>query len=422
MANLSNVSLWVFLFFLIILSGFFSACETAMMSLNRYKLRHMARVNKQARRALKLLERPDRLLGVILIANNFTDIMASAIVTLLTVRIFGNEDVLLATLSVTLLALIFAEVTPKTLAALHPNAVAFPSAIILEGLLKIIYPLVWLTNGISNGFLKLFGIAPHLHPHEALSVDELKHLVNEGSDQIPLHHRTMLLSVFDLEKTLVKDVMIHRTEIIGLDLNQPWQKLLSQLKQARHSTFPVYKGNINEPMGFLSMQHALNPLIEGTLNEKTLSSLLTAPYFIPETTPLHTQLLQFQSEKRNLGLVVNEYGDIVGLLTLVDLLEEIVGEFTVDHISHRPVFKKSDGSYIVKGSALIRDLNRQLHWNIPSLEAKTLGGAISTYLQTTPEGPLCLQLENYNIEVLEVLDQTIRLVKIQSAYFKIPSR
>ena len=384
-----------------------------MMSLNRYKLRHMARVNRHARRTLKLLERPDRLLGVILIANNFTDIMASAIVTLLTVRIFGNEDVLLATLAVTLLVLIFAEVTPKTFAALRPNAIAFPSSIILEGLLKILYPIVWFTNGISNSFLKLFGVSLQGLHHDALSVDELKHLVYEGGHHLPLHHRTMLLSVFDLEKTMVKDIMIHRTEIIGIDLNQPWPALIHQLENSRHSVFPVYKGNVNETLGFLSMRNALSHLIHGTLTEQTLYSLLTAPYFIPESTPLHTQLLQFQSEKRSLGLVVNEYGDIVGLLTLVDLLEEIVGEFTVDHISHHPVFKKSDGSYIVKGSALIRDLNRQLHWDIPSFEAKTLGGAISAFLDTTPEAPLCLVLEGYSIEVLEVVDNMIRLVKIE---------
>lgn len=413
MSGLSDTFLWITLLILFVLSAFFSSSETGMMSLNRYRLRHLARVHPGARRALKLLERPDRLLSVILIGNNFVNIFASAIATILTVRVFGDEGVLLATLGLTLLLLVFAEITPKTLAALHPNAIAFTCALPLQWLLVVLYPIVWITNMFSNGFLKLLGVPMHKHHHDALSIEELKLLVYEGGHRLPTQHRAMLLSILDLEKTYVQDIMVHRADIIGIDLDRPWSDTVKQLASAQHSILPVYRQDIDNVLGLLHLRVALNLIASQQLNEKNLIDHLEEVYFIPAHTPLNVQLLQFQTEKRRTALIVNEYGDILGLLTLSDLLEEIVGEFATNmETPHSEMTEQPNGSFLVEGGILIRDLNRTLDWEFPSFDARTLNGAITAYLETIPTSQMCLKLGNYYIEIIQVQDNIVKKAKV----------
>ncbi len=413
MIELSNTFLWCSLGVTVILSGFFAGSETGMMSLNRYQLRHLARINKRARHVLKLLERPDRLLGVILIANTLVNIATSAIATLLSIRLFGEEEALFISVSLTFLVLIFAEVAPKTLAALHPMKVAFPSSILLSGLLTVFYPLVFLTNLLSNGILRLFGISVKHTQHESISSDELKHLVHESGHHLAAQHRMMLLSILDLEKTAVEDIMIHRSTIAGIDLSAPWNRIVDLIRTSPHSILPVYRQDIDNIIGLLHIRKALNQLAQGLLSTHSLMAHLEKPYFIPCTTPLNVQLLQFQQNHHHLALVVNEYGDIIGLITLADLLEEIVGEFTPHSTECRTVLHpQKNGSYQIEGSMLIRDLNRALNWQLPSLEAKTLSGAIITQLENIPTHPICLSLGEYRIEILEIKDNRITLAAV----------
>ncbi len=412
MTDVSNGALWAILITLILLSAFFAGSETGMMSLNRYQLRHQARVNKRARRVLELIERPDRLLGVILIANNFTNIVASAITTILTVRIFGDEGVLPATLSLTLMALIFAEVTPKTLAAMHPEAFAFPASLPLKWLLRLFYPIVWTTNLISAGIIRLFGFPSH-KKGDHLSLEELKSLVDEGGNLIPSQHRSMLLSILDLEKKTVASIMVHRSAIVGLDLNRPWHESVELLTSSPHTVIPVYREDLDHVLGLLHLRVALNLLSKNQLTERTLIANLEKPYFVPEQTPLNTQLLYFQSEKRRMALVVNEYGDIVGLISLSDLLEEIVGEFKTDLTPiQRHIIEEKENVYLVDGTALVRDLNRHLNLELPNFGARTLSGAIIAHLETIPEPGTCLKLGAYPIEVMKIKDNRVKEAKI----------
>ncbi len=412
MSDLSNTTLSGILIGLVLLSAFFAGSETGMMSLNRYRLRHQARVNKRARRVLQLVERPDRLLGVILIANNFTNILASAIATILTVRIFGDEGVLPATLSLTLMVLIFAEITPKTLAAMSPEAIAFPASLPLKWLLTFLYPLVWITNMISGGILRLFGYSAGAK-NDALSLEELKSLVYEGGHHLPSQHRSMLLSILELENNHVSSIMVHRTNIVGIDLNRPWSEIITLLSLSPHTVLPVYRNDIDNVLGLLHLRVALYLLSKKQLNEKTLIANLEKPYFIPSHTSLNTQLLYFQTEKRRMALVVNEYGDIIGLIALSDLLEEIVGEFKPHILSQQhSIMEGSDNSYTLEGTLLVRDLNRHLGWNVPNFGARTLSGAIIAYLETIPEPGTCLNLGEYSVEVLVVKDNRVKEAKI----------
>lgn len=413
MSGLSNTVLWIALFILFLMSAFFSGSETGMMSLNRYRLRHLARIHPGARHALKLLERPDRLLSILLIGNNFANIFASAVVTILTVRLFGDEGVLVATLILTLLLLIFAEITPKTVAALYPNKIAFACALPLQWLLVIMHPIVWLTNMFSNGFLRLLGISTQRNTQDALSIEELKMLVYEGDHRLTGQHKAMLLSILDLEKIYVQDIMVHRAGIMGIDLERPWADILEQLAKAQHSILPVYRQNIDTVVGILHLRRALNLMASGALDEKTLLSHLEEVYFIPAHTPLNLQLIQFQTEKRRTALIVNEYGEILGLLTLSDLLEEIVGEFTSNmEIPQSKMIKQIDGSYLIEGGTLVRDINRILEWDLPNLDARTLNGVITAYLETIPQSAMCVELGSYQIEIIDIKDNLVKMAKI----------
>ncbi|HKJ75582.1 MAG TPA: CNNM domain-containing protein, partial [Gammaproteobacteria bacterium] len=305
------------LVFLIILSGFFSGSETGLISLNRYRLRHLAREgNRGAIRADRLLQRTDRLIGIILLGNNFVNILASALATVIAIRVLGEAGLLVATLGLTVVILIFAEVAPKTLAALHPERFAFPASFILGPLLKAFYPLVWTINTIANALLRLFGVSPDTVPSQHLTTEELRTVVNEAGAMIPQRHQKMLLNLLDLEKSTVEAIMVPRHEIDGVNLEDDWEEVVEQLANSQHTRLPVYRGGVDHVVGVVHVRNVLALQRRGELTPEDLERILKDPYFIPEGTPLNTQLLNFQRNQRRIGLVVDEYGDIQGLATL----------------------------------------------------------------------------------------------------------
>ena len=406
------------LILLILLSAFFSGSETALMTLNRYRLRHLKDAgHKGAIHAHRLLQRPDRLIGLILLGNNFVNILASSIATVIALRVFGGDRAIaFAAFALTLIILIFAEVTPKTLAALRPEKVAFPAAFIYRPLLKILYPLVWIVNGIANGLLKLLGVSPEEGAGNALSQEELRTVVNEAGAMIPKRHQKMLLSILDLGNATVEEIMIPRHELEGIDLEDPLDEIIQQLQNSFYTRLPVYAGNIDNIIGILHIRSAVHALAHGELTKETIKQILTEPYFIPEGTPLNRQLLNFQREKQGLGLVVDEYGDLLGLVTVSDVLEEIVGEFTTDPSdSVRDVQPQEDGSYLVAGNANVRELVRTLHWELPTDGPRTVNGLIIEHLETIPTPGTSLLISGYPVEVLQTQDNAVKTVRIQPA-------
>lgn len=329
MAELHPGFLLGLLAFLIVCSAFFSSSETGIISLNRYRLRHKAREgHRGAKRASALLSRPDRLLGTILIGNNFVNILASAIATVLAMQIWGEAGIAIATVALTIILLIFGEITPKTLAALRPEAIAYPASLPLQVLLKLFYPLVVALNAISNLLLRLFGIDPSSRSSDSLTTEELRSVVRESGHALPESRQNMLLGVLDLETVSVNDIMIPRNEIIGIDLEQPIERIVELLQNTRHTRLPVYRQDINQIEGMVHMRQLARRLAHDQMTHELLLQVCQPAYFVPENTPLATQLLNFQKEKRRLGLVVDEYGDIQGLITLEDVLEEIVGDLS----------------------------------------------------------------------------------------------
>lgn len=415
MSELSVHVLIISLILLILLSAFFSAAEIGMMSLNRYRLRNLVRKKHQAaRRVNQLLERPDRLLGIILIGNNFTNIVASAIATVIAAHYFGDIGVAIGTLLLTLVILIFAEVTPKTLAALYPEQVAFPSSIFLKILLIVMYPIIWVVNGISNGLLRLFNIHVKRSGLDTLSHEELRTIVREATGKGVSAYQEMLLRILDLEKIIVNDIMIPRNEIVGIDIEEDWENILKQLTVSQHTRIPVYRRTLDRIEGILHLRKALNLLAEEHLTKRTLLGIIDEAYFVPSGTPLNIQLINFRRKKIRSALVVDEYGDIEGLVTLEDILEEIVGEFTTDIAATRKsVLLQKDGSYLVSGSVSIRELNRSLNWELPVKRGtKTLSGLIVEYLETLPTTGIGLRLAGYPIEIMEVEENTIKTARI----------
>lgn len=399
---------------LILIAAFFSAAEIGMMSINRYRLRNLVRKkNPAAKRVSQLLERPDRLLGIILIGNNFANIFASAVATIIAVKLFGDIGVAIATVLLTLIILIFGEITPKTLAALYPEKIAFPSALVLKWLLFFLYPIVWIINTISNGLLRLFRVKLVKGGLDTISHEELRTIVREATGKTLSMYQEMLLSVLDLQKVTVDDIMVPRNEIIGIDLEQDWEEILKQLTVSQHTRLPVYRETIDQVEGMLHLRRALNLLAQNRLNKKTLSEIAGEIYFVPEGTPLNIQLLNFRQKKQRSGLVVDEYGDILGLITLEDILEEIVGEFTTNLAAARKdIQRQKDGSYLVDGSITIRELNRIMKWDFPTHGPKTLNGLIIEYLETLPSTDICLRLAGYPIEIDAVEENKIKTARI----------
>ena len=365
--------------------------------------------DKGAKRVQRLLDRPDRLIGVILIGNNFVNILASSIATVIAIRLFGDAGIAYATGLLTLVILVFAEVTPKTLAAIKPEAIAYPASLILRPLLYILYPAVWVVNSISNALLSLGGVKTAEVSGDSLSQEELRTVVNEAGSLIPRRHKGMLLSILDLERVTVDDIMVPKSEILGIDLDQDISDIVKTLRSAQHTRLPVYRGDLNNPIGMLHLRKVTRLLAEEELNKAAIMQQAVEPYYVPEGTPLNTQLINFQRVKRRIGFVVDEYGDVQGLVTLEDILEEIVGEFTTDlSASSKEIHPQTDGSYIIDGSASIRDINKVLKWNLPTDGPKTLSGLITEYLETIPEAHLCIQLGKYQIETKQIKDNLIR--------------
>ncbi|QGG80791.1 DUF21 domain-containing protein [Litorivicinus lipolyticus] len=405
---------------LLVLSAFFSSSETGMMSLNRLTLNHNARIgNKSARRVKALLDRPDRLIGVILIGNNFVNILASAIATVLATHYFGEAGIAAATLGLTLLVLIFAEVTPKTLAVLHPERIAYPASWLLTPLLKLLYPLVWVVNAISNGLLRLFGVDTSTDGDQRLSRDELKTVVWESGHGIP-KRRAMVTRILDLEEVAVEDIMVTRGEMFALDLDEPMDEILDDIRSSNHTRLPVHQGDANNILGILhlrSISRLLSADGDSAMTKERLHELLDEPYFIPEGTPLHTQLFNFQKHRERMALVVDEYGDLEGLVTIDDILEEIVGDYTTDHAqsASTDLYPQDDGSWLIDAATYVRDINKELTWTLPTDGPKTLNGLIVEALEMIPDHAVSLVIAGYRMEVLSIRDQRIRTARIWPA-------
>ncbi|WP_303291367.1 HlyC/CorC family transporter [Marinobacter sp. SS5-14b] len=410
MNETSLTALFILLVGLIILSAFFSSSETGMMSLNRYRLKHMANTgHKGARRAQGLLNRTDQLIGVILIGNNFVNIFASSIATVIAIRVWGDAGIAIATILLTIVILIFAEVTPKTLAALFPEKIAFPASHVLGPLLKILYPLVWAVNLFTTGILRLLGVSSAQAGEDHLSREELRTVVNEAGALIPARHKDMLVSILDLEKVTVNDIMVPRNEVAGIDLDDETDTIIRQLRNSQHTRLPVFKGDINNIQGILHLRSAAKLLQEEDISKAMVLQLCQEPYFIPESTALNTQLLNFQKGKRRFGIVVDEYGDVLGLATLEDILEEIVGEFTTDYAATSPdIIPQDDGTFIIDGSTAVRTINKTLDWNLSTDGPKTLNGLITETLENIPDTNVCLKVEGHRIEVLQIKDNVVK--------------
>ncbi len=408
------------LLLLIVLSAFFSGSETGLMTLNRYRLRHLSRAGHGgADRASRLLQRPDRLIGLILLGNNFVNILASALATVLFIRLLGEAGIWVATLCLTVVILLFAEVAPKTLAALHPERIAFPAAYVYIPLLKVLYPAVWFINTLANGVLRLVGVRPEEASTDSLSREELRTVVLEAGAMIPKRHRRMLLSILDLEKASVEDIMIPRSEIVGIDLNEPLEVILEQLTSSQYTRLPVYRESVDELIGMLHLRDAVHLMQDGKLEREQLVRICSEPYFIPENTPLNKQLLNFQQHKERVGFVVDEYGDILGLVALDDVLEEIVGEFTTDPTTNIPsLHPQDDGSVLVDGATTVRELNRSIGLKLPTGGPRTLNGLIVEYLESIPESGTSLRLAGYPVEIVQIKGNVVKKAKIYPQLYR----
>ena len=397
---------------LLLLSAFFSGSETALMTLNRYRLQHLVKQkHRGAIKAHQLLKRPDRLLGLILLGNNFVNILASSIATIIAIRIGGDEAIAPATALLTIAVLIFSEVTPKTLAALKPETLAFISAWFYAPLLKVFYPIVWIVNVISNLLLRIVGVNPKKAKKDSLDKDELKSIVADTDHLLPARYQNMLLSILDLESASVEDIMTHRREIVGIDLEDSIEDIVEQLRNSTHTRMPVYKKNIDRIIGFLHLRTVLSSLNHPEFDKQMIIESLAKPFFIPASTSLHKQMQIFKSEKLRIGLVVDEYGDVQGLLTLDDLLQEIVGEL----VAEAPDIKQqNDGGYIVDASVTVRELNRVTQWDLPTEGPKTLNGLIIEYMETIPEAGTSIKLHGHIVEIIERDEHTVKTVRFHT--------
>jgi Mg2+/Co2+ transporter CorB len=419
MTDLSLTSMLVIIVVLIALSAFFASTETALMSLNRYRLRHQAQSgNHSARLTEKLLSRPDRLIGIILLGNTFANFGAAAVTSLVALRLWGDTGFAFAigTAVVSILMFIFGDLAPKTYGAIHPERLALPSAWIYSVLVRVLYPVVWMANLAANALLKLLGVSPEQSASHSLSADELRTLVAEASAVIPRRHQSMLMNILDLEKVTVDDIMVPRNEIAGIDAAGDWDDILEVLRSSSHTRLPVYEGSLENIVGILHLKRVAQALARGELDKEQFVKLARGrePYFVPSGTSLNAQLLNFQHLRRRSALVVNEYGDIQGLVTLEDLLEEIVGEFTTDPgMLHKDIHTEADGSYVVNGNINVRTLNRRLGWSLPTTGPRTLNGLILEYLETIPDVGTSLKLGDYACEILQTADNAVRAVRIR---------
>ena len=416
MENVSTTTLIIILCVMVLVSAWFAGSETGMMTLNRYKLRHQAKNgSRPARRVEKLLRRPDRLLSLVLIGNNLVNILASALATIVGMRIHGDEGVAIATGILTFVVLVFAEVLPKTVAALYPERVAFPSSLLLVPLQYIMLPLVWLLNTITRLLMKMAGIRADGAINSALSKEELRTIVYESRSLMSRRNQDMLLSVLDLEKVSVDDIMVPRNEIVGININDDWKSVVRQLSHSPHGRIVLFRDSLDDCVGMLRVREAWRMMTEK--KEFTKETLLRAAdeiYYIPEGTPLNTQLVKFQRNKEKAGVVVDEYGDIKGLVTIEDILEEIVGDFTTSMSPSlaEEVMPQNDGSVLIEGSASVREINKAFNWHLPEHEARTINGMLLEALEEIPAIGTRVQIGHYNVDILDVQDNMIKQVRI----------
>ncbi|MFV2004355.1 MAG: HlyC/CorC family transporter [Gammaproteobacteria bacterium] len=414
MNEISTASLFIILAVLIVLSGFFSGSETALMTLNRYRIKSLAdKGHKGAQLAIKLLSRPDRLLGLILLGNNIVNIIAATIATVIALRLYGEIGIAIAPFVLAFVILVFSEVTPKTLAALKPEKLAFPSAFVYTVIATPLYPFVWLVNIFSNGLLRLMGINPDKVARSELSADELRAVVIEAEHFMPQAHSNMLLGILDLEQVSVEDIMIPRNEITGIDLNDDWNDIVHQITHSQRTRVPVFHDSIDNSVGVLHLRKVLNLFSRDELNMKTLKGLIQPAYFIPAGTSLNRQLLKFKDNRRRSGLVVDEYGSIQGLVTLEDILEEIVGQFTTDSPTRNlGIHKAENDSYLIDGNTHIRDINRTLNWSLPADGPKTLNGLILEHMEIIPKNGTSLMIDDYTIEITRTTNNAVQTAKV----------
>ena len=394
------------------MSAFFSGSETSMMAINRYRLKHLVKEkNKSAKRVAKLIERTDRLLGVILIGNNFTHTLSTALATVVAIRIWSDSAVLAVTVFMTIIMIIFAEVMPKTIAALKPESIAFPSSYLLKPLSKVLSPLITLVSFVSNGVTKLIGIDLDSADKDELRPEELRTLLQTSG--VPKRQEEMLMGIFDMDFLSVNDVMIPKNEIVGIDLNDDIEQVLEQLQKIDFTYIPCFEDSIDNIQGFLSLNKKADFLGNNIQSKEMLKAGLQEPLFVPENTPLYKQLANFQSSGRRVGLIVDEYGDIEGIITLRSILEIIVGEIATESIEKMDIMPQADGTYLIEGGVMIRDLNKRLEWELPTEGPKTLSGLILEEIQTIPDTNIGLTIEGYRIETVLIKDNVIKLAKLE---------
>ena len=414
--DISLSLLFSILVVLLLLSAFFSGSETALMTLNRYRLQYLVKQkHKGAIKASQLLQRPERLIGLILLGNNFVNILASSLATIIAIKMASHygipseQAIPVAAGLLTLLVLIFSEVTPKTLATIKPEALAFTASWVYTPMLKVFYPVVWVVNMIANSLLRILGVHIGQNKQDTLDKEELKSILADAGDIMPARYQNMLLGVLDLESATVEDIMTPRNEIIGIDLDDPIEKICQQILNSPHTRLPVYRTSIDKVIGFLHLRKVLVSLNDDDFNENKLIENLLEPSFMPMSTSLHKQMQSFKVEERRIGLVVDEYGNVQGLVTLDDLLQEIVGELITDD---EPNVKIQDnGGYLVDASVTIRELNRITRWSLPTKGPKTLNGLIIEFMETIPETGTSLKLHGYLLEILARDKNTIRKVR-----------
>ncbi len=396
---------------MLVSSAFFSGSEASLMILNRYRLRHLVKLKHSgAIKAYRLLQRPDRLVGLISLGNKFVNNLAASIATVIAIKLYSDDEVILAIAMgiLTIVMLICSEVTPKTLAAVKPELLAFPAAWIYTPLLKIFYPVVWLVNLIVELLLRLVGIDINKISRDSLHKDELKSIITEAESLMPLRYQKMLLGILDLESATVEDIMTPRNEIVGIDLEASIEDIIKLIKTSPHTRLAVYKKSIDRVVGFLHLRKVLVLINKDNFDKQSIINLISKPAFIPEQTPVHTQMLRFKNEKISIGLVVDEYGDVQGLVTLDDLLQEIVGELITDDELAK---KQSDGSHLIDASISVRELNRVMNWSLPTEGPKTLNGLIVDFMETIPKSGISIKLHGHPLEIIKRDENAVKLVK-----------
>jgi len=394
------------------MSAFFSSSETSMMAINRYRLKHLVKTrNKSARRVSKLLQRTDRLLGLILIGNNFTHTLATAIATVIAIRIWDDNAVLAVTVFMTIIMIIFAEVMPKTIAALKPESIAFPASYILKPLSKLFSPLVTLVSLVSNNVTKLIGIDLEKPANEDLKPEELRTLLETSG--VPEHQQKMLIGILEMDYLSVNDVMVPRNKIAGIDLDGPLEVILQDLQETEFTYIPFFKDSIDNVIGFLTVNRKADFFSGNNIDLENLLNELEEPVFIPENTPLNKQLATFQSVDTRVGLIVDEYGDIEGLITLRDILEVIIGEIASGSIEKMDIMPQTDGSYMIEGNVMLREINSRIDWNLPTDGPKTLSGLILETVQSIPEKNVGISIEGYRFETILIKDNVVKIAKAE---------